>query len=308
MPSRPTRDRTKKPPLFNARGSKPGRFGPLEWALLGGVALIWGSAFLLTEIALDAMDPSTITWARITLGFAVLTTLPQARKPIDRRDYPLVALLGLTWIGAPFLLFASAQQHIDSALAGMLNGMVPIFGASIAMLLTRTLPRLPHAVGITLGLIGAVSISLPAARGAAAGAWGIGLIVVANILYGLSHNLVIPLQQRYGAPAVMMRAIGFAAAVTAPFGLAGLTASRRSIASITAVILLGIIHTGLAYVIMAALVGRVGATRGGVAIYLIPVVAVALGVLFRSEVVFPIQLAGTAVVVFGAWLTSRREA
>ena len=296
------------PVLSTARGSKLGAFGPVEWALLSGVALSWGSAFLLIEIGLESVAPATITWGRITLGFLVLVALPAARRPIERSDYPRVALLGITWVGLPFLLFPIAQQHIDSALAGMLNGMVPIFSASIAMILMRALPRIPQAVGITLGLVGAISISLPAVRESTAGAWGVLLVVVANLFYGLSHNLVVPLQQRYGAPAVMMRAIGVAAVVTAPFGLAGLADSRWTIGPALAVVFMGIIQTGATFVVMTALVGRVGATRGGVAIYFVPIVAMVLGVAFRSEKVLPLQWVGTAVVLLGAWLTSRREA
>ncbi len=74
-----------------------------------------------------------------------------------------------------------------------------------------------------------------------------------------------------------------------------------------AVAVLGVVNTGAAFVIMAALVGRVGATRGGVAVYFIPIVAMVLGMAFNSEVVLPLQWAGIAVVLFGAWLTSRRE-
>ena len=275
--------------------------------MLSAVALSWGSAFLLIEIGLESLAPPTITWLRVTLGFLVLAALPVARKKIDRSDHPRVALVGITWVAIPFLLFPIAQQHIDSALAGMLNGMVPIFSASIAMILMRALPRIPQTVGIALGVVGAMSISLPVAIGSAAGTWGVLLIVVANLLYGVSHNLVVPLQQRYGAPAVMMRVIGVAAVATAPFGLAGLADSQWSSGPVIAVIFMGVIQTGAAFVIMAALVGRVGATRGGVAIYFIPIVAMVLGVAFRAETVLPVQWAGTAVVLVGAWLTSRRE-
>lgn len=294
--------------LSTARGSKLGPFGLVEWALLSGVALTWGSTFLLTEIGLESIAPPTITWARVTLGFLVLAALPGARRKVERSDYPRVALVGITWVGVPFLLFPLAQQHIDSALAGMLNGMVPIFSASIAMVLMRWLPRIPQIAGVTLGVVGAISISLPVVRESAAGAWGVLLIVIANLLYAVSHNLVVPLQQRYGAPAVMIRAIGVAAAATAPFGLAGLADSQWSTGPLTAVIAMGVIQTGVTFVMMAAFVGRVGATRGGVAIYFIPLVAMILGVVFRSETVLPVQWAGTAVVLLGAWLTSRREA
>ena len=308
MPLRPSRSRAGGPLLATARGSKLGAFGPLEWALLSGVALSWGSTFFLIEVGLESVAPATITWGRITLGFLVLVALPAARRPIERRDHPRVALLGVTWVGLPFLLYPIAQQHIDSALAGMLNGMAPIFSASIAMILMRAFPRIPQAVGITLGLIGAISISLPAVRESTAGAWGVLLVVVANLFYGLSHNLVVPLQQRYGAPAVMMRAIGVAAVVTAPFGIAGLADSTWTMGPALAVVFMGVVQTGATFVVMTALVGRVGATRGGVAIYFVPIVAMILGVAFRSEMVLPIQWAGTAVVLFGAWLTSRREA
>ena len=293
--------------LSTARGSKLGPFGLPEWALLSGVALIWGSSFLLIEIGLESLEPPTITWARATLGFLVLVAFPVARRRVDRSDYGRIGLVGIAWVGIPFLMFPIAQQHIDSALAGMLNAMVPIFSASIAMVLMRSLPRILQAVGIVLGFAGAVSIGLPAARESPAGAWGVFLIVIATLFYGLSINLAVPLQQRYGAPAVMLRAIGVAAVATAPLGLAGLAGSEWDTGSVVAVIVLGVINTGAAFVIMTAFVGRVGPTRGGVAVYCTPIVAMALGVSFRSEVILPLQWIGTAVVLLGAWLASRRE-
>ncbi len=293
--------------LSTTQGSQLGPFGLLEWALLTGVAVIWGSSYLLIEIGLESLAPPTITWLRVTLGFLVLAALPVARKRVERSDYPRVVLLGFTWVAVPFLLFPIALQHIDSALAGMLNALVPIFSTSIAIVLMRSLPRLRNAVGIVLGFAGAIIISIPAIRESTAGAWGVLLVVLATFLYGVSLNQAVPLQQRYGAHAVMVRAIGVGAVATAPFGLAGLADSHWSIGPVLAVIVLGVLHTGAAFVIMTAFVGRVGPTRGGVAVYFIPIVAMVLGVTFRSEVVLPIQWAATGVVLFGAWLTSRRE-
>ena len=290
-----------------AQGSRLESFGWVEWALLCGIALIWGSSFLLIEIGLESLDPGTITWVRVTLGFLALTVVPAAREPVDRADYPRVVLLGFVWVVVPFVLFPIAQQHIDSALTGMLNASVPIFSTVIAVVLLRSLPRFHQAAGIVLGLAGTVTIGLPAVYGSSAEAWGVLLVVVATLFYGIAMNLAVPLQQRYGAPALMMRALGVAAAATAPFGLAGLAGSRWSIGPVVAVTVLGVVNTGAAFVIMAALVGRVGATRGGVAVYFIPIVAMVLGMAFNSEVVLPLQWAGIAVVLFGAWLTSRRE-
>ena len=275
--------------------------------MLTGVALIWGSSFLLIEIGLESLEPPVITWVRVTLGFLVLAAFPVARRPVDRADYPRIVFLGVTWVVVPFIAFPVAQQHIDSALAGMLNALVPIYSTAITMVLARSLPRVRQAAGILVGFAGAISISLPAVRDSAASAWGVFLVVLATFMYGVSINVAGPLQQRYGAPAVMMRAIGVATVLTAPFGLAALPGSEWSAGPALAVVLLGVIQTGAAFVIMAAFVGRVGPTRGSVAVYFIPIVAMVLGVAFRSETVLPVQWAGTAVVLFGAWLTSRRE-
>ncbi len=308
MPSPPSRSPGRRPVLSTSQGSQLGPFGLVEWALLTGVALIWGSSYLLIEIGLESLAPPTIGWVRVTLGFLVLVAVPVARRRVDRSDYPRVVILGFTWVTVPFLLFPIAQQHIDSALAGMLNALVPIFSTCTAIVLMRSLPRRRIAVGIILGFAGAIVISVPAIRGSTVGAWGVLLVVLATFLYGISINLAVPLQQRYGAPAVMMRAIGVGAVATVPFGVAGLAGSHWSMGPVIAVIVLGVLNTGAAYVIMASFVGRVGPTRGGVAIYFLPIVAIVLGVAFRSEVVLPVQWAGTGVVLFGAWLASRREA
>ena len=292
---------------LTAQGSTLEPFGLVEWALLCGVALIWGSSFLLIEIGLESLAPTVIAWVRVTLGVLTLIVVPATRVPLDRADYPRVVLLGLVWVAVPSLLFPIAQQHIDSALAGMLNAAVPIFSTLVAIALLRSLPRFRQAAGVALGFAGTVGIGLPAALGSSSAARGVLLVVVATLCYGIALNLAVPLQQRYGAPAVMMRALGVAAIATTPFGLAGLAGSRWSAGPVLAVATLGVINTGAAFVIMAALVGRVGATRGGVAVYFIPIVAMVLGIVFRSEVILPLQWAGIAVVLLGAWLTSRRE-
>ena len=290
-----------------APGTQVGPFGLVEWALFAGVALIWGSSYLFIDISLEALDPLAITWVRVMFGLVVLAAFPIARRPVDRADWRRILVLAVTWNTVPFILFPIAQQHIDSAVAGMLNAPIPIYSAAIAVVLMRKLPRAIQTAGIALGLVGAIGIGLPAVRDSTAGSLGVLLVVIATLLYGLSINLAVPLQQRYGAPAVIVRALAVTAVVTLPLGVIGLAGSEWSTASISAVAVLGIVNTGIAFVIMASLVGRVGPTRGSVSVYFIPIVAMVLGVVFRDEIVLPIQIAGTGLVFLGAWLTSRRE-
>jgi drug/metabolite transporter (DMT)-like permease len=106
---------------------------------------------------------------------------------------------------------------------------------------------------------------------------------------------------------VILRTQAVALATVLPFGLAAVPGSRFTWPAAAAMLALGVLGTGVAFVMMAALVGTAGAARGAVAIYFIPVVATIEGALFLNESVSPLALAGVAFVLLGAWLTSRRE-
>ncbi len=282
-------------------------FTGADWRLLAGVAAIWGSSFLLIEIGLEHFSPALVTLLRVAFGAATVFAFPASRRAVPRSDWGAVALLGVLWMAVPLLLFPYAQQHIDSSLAGMLNGGVPLFAAAVATLVARRLPGRAQLLGLLVGFAGVVVVSWPAVQGARATALGAALVVLACLCYGAAINLAVPLQRRHGALPVLLRAQLFALVVVAPLGLAGIGPSTFGWSSLAAVVALGAGGTALAFVGMSVLVGRVGAARGSVAIYFIPLVAVALGVSFRGETVAVASLLGTALVSAGAYLTSRRD-
>ncbi len=258
-------------------------------------------------IGLEAFEPGVVTLARVGLGAATLALVPRARRGIDRGDLPRVVLLGVIWIGIPLSIFPIAQQWIDSSVAGMLNGAVPITSAMWATVLLRSLPGWRQLVGIGVGFVGVVAISAPEVAASSATALGAFLVIVAIVLYGLATNVAVPLQQRYGALPVLFRAQLAALVIVVPLGLLQLPGSTWSWSAAAAMVPLGVLGTALAFVFMATLVGRVGGPRGAVAIYFVPIVAMILGVVFRDESIAPIAVAGVALVIAGAWFASRRE-
>jgi drug/metabolite transporter (DMT)-like permease len=279
----------------------------VEWGLLAAVAVMWGSSFVFIDIALEAFRPPLIALLRIGLGAAALSLASRARRPVDRADWPRIAVLGIVWMAVPLLLFPIAQDlGIASSTAGMINGAMPLFAAMFAAILLRRAPGGRQAAGLGVGFAGVVLIFLPAAR-APETLLGAALALVATILYGLAANIAVPLQQRYGAPAVVFRAQLVALMAVAPFGLVAIPESRFAWSATASMLALGVFGTGLAFIAMSVLVGRAGATRGAVAIYFIPVVAVTLGLTLRGESASPIALAGIALVLAGAYLTSRQE-
>jgi drug/metabolite transporter (DMT)-like permease len=293
------------------RGTPPSSefdaFAGADWALVGAVAGMWGSSFLFIALGLEHFEPALVTLLRLFFGAATLAIFPRARRSVPRSQWPPIALLGLVWMAAPLLLFPLAQQWIDSSLAGMLNGAAPLFTAAVATVILRRLPGRAQRAGLAIGFLGVVAVSWPAVQEARATALGAGLVLLATFLYGIAINLAVPLQRRHGALPVIWRAQLFSLVLIAPLGLAGLEGSSFSWVSLLAVAALGCFGTGLAFVAFTVLVGRVGAARGSVTIYLVPVVAIVLGVWVRGETVAATSVLGTGLILIGAYLTSRKE-
>lgn len=293
--------------LSTSRGTHAGAFGAADWARFVTLALIWGSSFVLIAEGLDAFEPGLVTWLRILAGAAALAPVRRGRGSVHPEDRPRLVAVALLWVAIPFTLFPLAQQHVTSAVAGMLNGTTPIVTAVVASLLLRRLPGHLQIAGLVLGFAGVALIAIPAGSEGSSEAVGVVMLLVAASCYGVAINLVVPLQQRYGPLPVMTRVLALAAAFTAPFGLASIPASSFAWSSLLAVLVLGAVGTGLAFVLMGNLAGRVGGTRASFVTYLVPVVALILGVALRGDEVAAISIGGIACVIVGAALASRRE-
>jgi drug/metabolite transporter (DMT)-like permease len=292
--------------------TKPARsqhdaFALTDWAWLATVAAIWGASFLLIDIGVDHFEPALVALLRLSFGVAALATIPAARRAVPLSEWPAISLLGVVWMALPFLLFSIAQQSIDSSLAGMLNAAAPLFVALIASIAYRRLPGRRQLLGLLVGFAGVVVISWPAIVGAHASGLSVALVLLATLCYGIAGNVASPLQVRNGALPVVLRAALVALAVMTPFGLNTIADSTFAWSSLLAVAALGIFGTALAFVGFTTLVGRVGASRGSVTIYFLPPVAMVLGALVRDERIAALSIAGTALVLAGAYLTSRAE-
>jgi drug/metabolite transporter (DMT)-like permease len=282
-------------------------FTATDWGLFWSIGLVWGSSFLFIAIGLEAFRPGLITWLRVALGAATLWAFPRARRRVEREDWPRLLALSLFWVAIPFTLFPIAQQWINSALTGMLNGAMPIFAAAIGSIMLRRLPRGPQLLGLVVGFAGVAAIASPSMGQGASEALGAVLVIAATVCYGVAVNIATPIQQRYGSLPVMARMLGLATIWTAPLGLVDALDSGWGWDSFLAVTAAGMLGTGIAFVIMGTLVGSVGSTRASFITYVIPVVALGLGVVFLDDRVTIVSIAGVVLVIAGALLASRRE-
>jgi len=275
----------------------------VDWALLVVPGVIWGASFLFIAEGLAALEPNGVTFTRIAIGFLTLSLFPSARRPVARSDWAGTASLGVLWLAFPLSMFPFAEQHVSSALTGMLNGATPLFVAAVASFIAHRLPERGITLGLIVGFAGAVIMAIPAlggSEGNTGSALGIAMIVAALISYGIALNIARPLQQRNGAIPIIWRALGVAVILTAPLGLPALLNAHWTWRAALSLACLGAGGTAIAHILTATAAGRMGATKASATAFLMPVVALVLGVVIRHEHVTMISIVGAVVCMLGA--------
>ena len=279
----------------------------MDWILLIVPGVIWGTSFLFIAEGLEAMGPNGVTFTRILVGFVTLALFSGSRRAIRREDRLGTAAVGVLWMAFPLSMFPYAERHVSSALTGMLNGAVPLFIAIVAAGIARQWPTRSISLGLAVGLAGGMLMGLPAIGQGRSTVIGVLLILAALVSYGFALNIARPVQLRNGALPVIWRAQAMALVLTAPLGLPEMLRAHWSRGALLSLLALGALGTGVAYVLTVMAAGRVGATKASATAFLIPPVALLLGVLVRGEHVAPLSVVGGGVCLVGAWLMRRAQ-
>jgi drug/metabolite transporter (DMT)-like permease len=167
-----------------------------------------------------------------------------------RADWAGIAGLGALWLAFPLSMFPFAEQHVSSALTGMLNGTNPLFTAIVAAAVARRVPARRVLAGVAVGMGGAILMALPTIGEGHSSAAGVGMIMAALVSYGFALNLARPLQRRNGALPVIWRPQMVALVLTAPLGVPDMISARWKPAPVGALLALGALGTGVAHAVV----------------------------------------------------------
>lgn len=277
------------------------------------VGIAWGSSFLLIKWGLQSLSAMGVAFGRQFIGALTLVALATAsRMPIPRRWRELRHIIVVAFLlnAFPAYLFAFAEQHVSSVMAGMLNATTPLMTVLVIRFAFRE-QRITRnqLLGIVIGFVG-IALVTGILEGMQDSAWwGMLTLLTATLCYGIAY----PYSQRhlagmgYSPMAVMAAQVSAAAAMLAPFAVIdGSVIAQFTIASITGMLLLGAFGTGLAYVWNFQIVQIVGSAVASTVTYLTPLVATVLGVILLGEQVGIPQLIGGALVLFSAALVQQR--
>jgi len=276
-----------------------------ELGRLAVPGLIWSASFYFIAEGLKGFPAAMITPMRLAFGFLTLACVPAARVRLPREAWPRLVLLATIWMAVPLTMFPFAEERVASSVAGMLNGAIPLFVASVATFVYKRRPSRAQLSGLAVGFVGVVLIAAPSLGEGSSSAIGIGLIFVALACYGFALDLAAPLQQRYGSLPVLWNAQLVALVLVIPFAIPSADDVEFAWKPLLMIGALGMFGTALAYVVMAANAGRFGSTRASVTTYLIPVGSLVLGAAILDESVAVLSVLGSAVTLWGAWLAGR---
>jgi drug/metabolite transporter (DMT)-like permease len=269
------------------------------------LAALWGATFLFLRIGVPALGPAVLIEARVAIAamFLTLVGLALGRRLNWRARWRHYLLLGGLNSALPFLLLAYAAQTLPASLLSILNATTPTWGAIVMALWTRRRPEPRVFAGLVIGLagvglvLGLDTLRLP----------GGGLAVAACLGATLSYGVASAYTKYAAGDDAFASAHGSmwaSAILVLPLALLMPPPAVPGPGVIAAVLALGILCTGIAYLMYFRLVAEVGPTSALTVTFLIPVFGVLWGVIFLGESVYWNTFVGAAVVLVGTALVT----
>jgi drug/metabolite transporter (DMT)-like permease len=277
-----------------------------SWFWLLALGAIWGASYMFIAIGLRDLSPGMVAFLRIALAAAVLIPIAAAQGALSgaRRYAGWLVLVGAVQVAGPFILIGAGEEEISSSLAGILVAAAPLWTAVLAIWVDHEeRSQGLRLAGVLIGFAG-VGLLLGVDLGGGGSELLGGLAVVAAALGYAIGGLLVKHRLTGLAPVGMSGLVMTASALLLlPVAFATPPDSFPSLGPIAAVTALGVVGTGIAFVIFYWLISTVGPARSFIVTYIAPGFAIVYGSVFLSEEITPATIGGLALILAGSWLS-----
>jgi drug/metabolite transporter (DMT)-like permease len=285
--------------------------------LLFALGIMWGTSYAFIKLGVETLPTFTLIASRLAIGLALLVTVVAVTRtplPRDPRTYGHLFVMAIINIVIPFTLITTAERSVDSAIAAILNGAVPLIVIVLAALVFHDEPiTLNRLAGVLIGYVGVIVLVAPGLANAAAGgsavsgeiallgstlAYAIGAVYARRTLRSRGLTPVVPAVFQVAFALIVIAVLAFTQEEPLKVAWTG--------NAIIAVVWLGLLGSGLAYLVNFRLLSRIGATGTSQLAYLLPVVGIISGAVMFGEQIDAVVIAGTALVLGGVALVNSR--
>jgi drug/metabolite transporter (DMT)-like permease len=283
-----------------------------NWLLFLALSFIWGSSFILMKEGLKELSAYEVAAMRmLSAGVILLPFAIKAFRQIQRKDLGLIIVTGLLGSFIPAILFCLAETKIDSAVAGMLNALTPLFVITVGAAFFHSSIQWKKLIGVLIGFSGMLILFFSKAGSTGnSNLFFASLILIATFCYGLNVNLISHKLSHIGS--LNIAAVAFVSLIIPSLivlFVAGYFqhqfSSSAFIRSTSAAAVLGIFGTAIASVLFYMLMKRAGALFSSMVTYGVPFVAVAWGI-NAGEMINFMQMIGLCVILLGVYLANRQ--
>ena len=275
------------------------------------VGFLWGIPYLLMKVAVEDFPPAAVVAGRTLIGASILIPIAIYRKKFKGAvlGFKFVAFYALLEMIGPWILITTAEQKINSGLAGLLVSTVPIFATIITSLRgDHSVWQFKRIVGIVVGFLGLILVVGIESITGTSDPLSIAMVLVASIGYSYAVMMVQSALPHVSGIAINAVAMAMTALFYLPFTVVQWPTHEISNEAIGAIIGLGVLSTGAAFVAFFALAAIIGVARGSLVTYLNTAFAVVLGVIILNEPLTVGILIGLPLVLIGSYLASRKPA
>ena len=275
------------------------------------LAAIWGSSFLFMRLAALELGPLPTAAIRVAIAATFLLPIMLAKGHWGelRQHWKPVLFVGALNSGIPFALYSFAVLNITTGFSSILNATVPLFGAVVAWLWLGDKPTLSRTVGLAIGFGGVVLLaggqaSFKPNDSGIAPAWAVAACLAATTCYALAASFT---KKHIPSLPPLVTATGSQLGATVVLALPALWLRPDhwpSASAWGALLVVGVLCTGVAYILYFKLIDQAGPARALTVTFLVPVFAIAYGVMFLDESVSAWMLLCGAVILLGTALSS----
>jgi drug/metabolite transporter (DMT)-like permease len=278
------------------------------WGLIAILSILWGGAFFLIEVGLRSYPPLTLVLMRLALAVPPMWLAMRFMRqslPCEPRVCALLTVVGALNCALPFALFFWGQGYLDSGYASILNATTPLWGVITAHLLTQDEKASPtRVIGVLIGMAGIITMVGPEAiNGLSDNLLAQIACIISTVFYSFAAIYGRRLSQTSLTPMAVATGQTITAAllimpivllVDQPWKLA-----MPKLDSTLAAITLALFSTALAYALYFRLIDRAGASNAQLVAFLMPILAVILGIVFLGEALTGGQTVGALLIAAG---------